>query len=296
MFLAMLAMAYGQTVSVTPKSPSIGLGQTIQFSAATTGLSNQDVLWYSGGSLGGNSAAGTISGSGLYTAPTTMPGQNPVSIKAVSKINSSVSATVYVSLLTAGPTLTSVTPNPLSIGTFTVTLKGSGFQPYVSVVDTYNGTPVQLSTVSITSDTIVATGYQPSAPNGTFTVRNPGSLASNAVIVPVKGGATTYTLNVNGGSGSGNYAAGTVVNVSANPPAGQTFTKWTGATVTNPLAASTTLVMPAAHTSLTANYSGGPVTYALTVVNGSGSGSYTAGTVVNISANSPPANSVFSVW
>ena len=39
-----------------------------------------------------------------------------------------------------------------------------------------------------------------------------------------------------------------------------------------------------------------PPTYALTVNSGSGSGAYTAGTVVTISANAPPAGQVFDTW
>jgi alpha-tubulin suppressor-like RCC1 family protein len=53
--------------------------------------------------------------------------------------------------------------------------------------------------------------------------------------------------------------------------------------------------MPAASTTVTANYAAIP-TYTLTVVNGTGSGSYTAGTVINIVANPAPANMVFNSW
>jgi len=61
--------------------------------------------------------------------------------------------------------------------------------------------------------------------------------------------------------------------------------------------------MPAANTTVTANYaaSGGgtpppPTTYTLTVQNGSGSGTYSAGTVVAIAANAPPAGQSFANW
>ncbi|MBM7115806.1 CARDB domain-containing protein [Archangium primigenium] len=42
--------------------------------------------------------------------------------------------------------------------------------------------------------------------------------------------------------------------------------------------------------------SGGTATYALTVNNGSGGGTYAADTTVNITANTPPAGQVFSSW
>ena len=74
----------------------------------------------------------------------------------------------------------------------------------------------------------------------------------------------TYTLIVNGGTGSGSYPAGTVVNISAAVPEGQQFTGWTGAAVADPGSANTTLTMPAADTVVTANFQsiwGGDVWY-----------------------------------
>lgn len=65
---------------------------------------------------------------------------------------------------------------------------------------------------------------------------------------------TAYTLTVNGGTGSGSYAAGTTVNISAVIPSGKRFTGWTGAAVTNSSSANTTLVMPAQNTTVTANF------------------------------------------
>lgn len=42
---------------------------------------------------------------------------------------------------------------------------------------------------------------------------------------------TVYTLAVNGGTGSGSFPAGKVIQVAANPPpAGQRFSGWTGDT------------------------------------------------------------------
>jgi len=297
LLLVPLSGASAQSVSVTPVSSSVGLGKTIQFSATLTGITG-DVAWFCAGVKGGTAAAGKISTTGLYTAPTVMPAQNPVQIKATSKVNSTKSAIVYVDLLSAGPTISAVSPNPLNTGAITVTITGAGFLPNAAVFESSDGNvPIQLSTTNVTSTSITATGYQGAATTASFGVRNPGSDFSNYIQVPISA-ATKYTLTVVNGSGSGSYAAGTVVTIKANtPPAGQTFLNWTGATVASATSATTTITMPADNKTVTANYTSATSgTYALTVVNGTGSGSYAPGTVVTIKANAAPAGQTFLNW
>ncbi len=146
------------------------------------------------------------------------------------------------------------------------------------------------------TNTLSASVYTPaSATSATFTVHS-GGLVSNAIVVPVGVAApTTYTLTVMNGTGSGSYAAGTVVNIGANPPpAGQQFQSWSGATVANANSSTTTLTMTAANTTVTAGYTAG-MSYMLTVTGGSGSGSYAAGTVVGIMAT-VPSGQQFMDW
>jgi len=109
---------------------------------------------------------------------------------------------------------------------------------------------------------------------------------------------TTYTLTVNSGSGDGDYVAGAVVDISADAAAsGQQFDDWIGDTggIANVNSADTTLTMPAGDQEITATYSTAS-TYTLTVNSGSGDGTYTPGTVVDISADSPPGGKTFDVW
>lgn len=293
-----VGIACAQSVTVTPNGyVTADMGGTVQFTATVKGLSNTSVYWYSGGVKGGNATAGKISATGLYTAPKAVPAQDPVSITAVSQSNSKIKATVYVNVLDAGPKLSAVTPNPLSVGNVTVTITGTGFKTYAGVFDTYGGQTYQFNTTSISSTKIVATGYQGNATSASFTVTNPGSSVSNAIVVPVSGGTKSYTLTVTSGTGGGSYASGATVPIQANaPPTGMVFQNWTGATVANPNASSTTLKMPAANTTVVANYTSSATKYQLTVNNGSGSGAYLAGAVVSIVANAPPAGSVFSNW
>ncbi|HWD37643.1 MAG TPA: hypothetical protein VG944_02260 [Fimbriimonas sp.] len=289
-----LGAAYAQSITVSPSNGSVALSGTVQFKATVTGLTNHDVIWSAAGTVGGNATNGTISTTGLYTAPSAFPGQNPVQITATSKTNSTVKGSTFISILDHGPVITAVTPNPLNTGDITVTIVGKGFVQGATVRDSYNGTPVQLTTTSVSSTTITATGYQGSATTATFTVRNPSSVSSNAVTIPV-GSGTGHTLSVVNGSGSGTYPSGQVVTITANAPGqGQSFSKWTGATVADPTKATTTVTMPNENITVTANYTGG--SYTLTVVNGTGGGKYAAGAVVPISANAPPAGQSFNNW
>lgn len=71
--------------------------------------------------------------------------------------------------------------------------------------------------------------------------------------------AKTYTVTVAGGSGSGNYAAGTIVPINAyDMGTGQVFDKWTTSTAGVGFASaespSTYFVMPAANVAITATY------------------------------------------
>lgn len=294
---APLTHAQAQSISVAPKNASVAVGKTMQYSATVTGLANSSVTWLAGGVVGGNATVGTISSTGLYTAPNNLPGQNPVQITARSVSNTTVKGSTYVNILSAGPAISAVTPNPLAVGTITVTIQGTGIQPYATAYVTYGtNTKIQMSTQSVTANSVTAVGYLGACTVATFCIKNPGSDYSNSIDVPVTGAPETHTLTVVNGSGSGSYAKGTVVNITANaPPAGQSFVNWTGATVQNPTSASTTLTMPANNVTVTANYTSAGQ-YTLTVVNGSGSGSYLPGTVVNITANAPPAGQSFVNW
>ena len=111
----------------------------------------------------------------------------------------------------------------------------------------------------------------------------------------------TYLLTVNNGSGGGNYAEGTPVNITANtPPGGKQFKNWTssnGGTFGNANSPNTTFTMPSNSTTVTANYEDIPAnTYALTVISGTGSGNYAVNTIITITANTPPGGKQFKNW
>jgi parallel beta-helix repeat protein len=67
------------------------LGNTQQFTAKVTGTLNTAVTWTVNGIQGGNSMVGTISSSGLYTAPAALPNSTNVTIQATSQASTSAS-------------------------------------------------------------------------------------------------------------------------------------------------------------------------------------------------------------
>jgi hypothetical protein len=241
----------GVTVTVTPYTPMVGIGQTQQFSAQVSGSANTAVTWsvYNAGAVNG-----TITSSGLYTAPATMPPSGEAEIVATSIANPQAVGYAYAYLLGAGPTITSVSPNPLAVGTFTVTIQGSGFQTGVTAGTSWGSNSlIGLPTTLVNSTTLTATGYQGPATSASFFVRNPSSMYSNTLTVPV--GPPQYTLSVVNGSGSGSYTAGASVTIVANaPPAGEVFQSWSGTAVQNANSATTTLTMPASSATVTAQY------------------------------------------
>ena len=84
----------GPTLAVAPASTSVKVGQTVQYAATGTGLAGGAASW----SVAEGSAGGTVSASGLYTAPST-PGTYHV--VATSSTTSGVSATALVVVTSA---------------------------------------------------------------------------------------------------------------------------------------------------------------------------------------------------
>ncbi len=86
------------SVSVSPTVASVEVGTTKQFVANVTG-SNTSVSWSVNGTVGGDSTVGTISGSGVYTAPGTVPNPATVTVTAISQADNTKSASAQVSVV-----------------------------------------------------------------------------------------------------------------------------------------------------------------------------------------------------
>jgi hypothetical protein len=73
------------TVTVSPTSASVVTTKTQQFTASVANASNPGVSWHVNGVAGGDAAHGTISSSGMYAAPATVPSPATVTVTAVSQ-------------------------------------------------------------------------------------------------------------------------------------------------------------------------------------------------------------------
>src|SRR5438132_7203981 len=71
-------------VSVTPAAASVQTGGTQTLTATVTNTANKAVTWQVNGVAGGNTSVGTISTTGVYTAPATVPSPPIVTVTAVS--------------------------------------------------------------------------------------------------------------------------------------------------------------------------------------------------------------------
>jgi len=107
-------------VSVAPGTPQIPASGTQQFTATVTATSNTAVTWTLTG-------AGTLSASGLYTAPAAVPTQTTVTVTATSQADSTKSGTATATLLADSILVAPATANVVPGGTqqFSVTVTNS---------------------------------------------------------------------------------------------------------------------------------------------------------------------------
>lgn len=181
-------------VTVQPATASVPLGQTQQFTATVTGTSSNAVNWSVNGVVGGSSIAGTISSSGLYTAPQSLPSPSSVTVTATSQAVLSASGSAGVQLQSG--IVVSVSPNSANVapGTsanFSATVTGIG-APSIAVswsVNNVAGGNSILGTITATgadSATYSAPAMAPTPPGLTVTatsVADPSKSANASVTV-----------------------------------------------------------------------------------------------------------------
>jgi N-acetylneuraminic acid mutarotase len=168
------------TVSVSPTTVSRGPSQTQQFTAAVSGTTNTAVTW----SI--SPLVGSISTTGLYTAPSSITTQQTVTVTATSQADPAKSASATVTLVPPGLVNISILPTTATRGPshtqqFTATVTGT-----TNTAVTWSITP----TVGSISTTGIYTAPSSITTQQTVTVRvtsqaDPTKSASAAVtLVP----------------------------------------------------------------------------------------------------------------
>ncbi|MCL1893771.1 MAG: InlB B-repeat-containing protein [Holophagaceae bacterium] len=177
------------------------------------------------------------------------------------------SATITVTDATSATASITITYGAIAPANHTIT-----FDPNGGSVSPTNGTTgadgklTSLPTPAYSGHTF--DGWFTSAVGGTQ-VTTSTVFTANATIYAHWTAVTTYTLTVTSGTGSGEYAEGETVHITANaPPTGQVFKNWTSSpaiTLANPNSASTSFTMPATPVTITANYGDpDPITVTIT--------------------------------
>ncbi|HVI07922.1 MAG TPA: hypothetical protein VND65_06470 [Candidatus Binatia bacterium] len=87
------------TFSISPTTAMVAPSGTQQFNSSLQGFSSNTVNWSVDGVLGGNSATGTISSSGAYTAPASI---GPHTIQAASAADSSAMVAAQLTVVNSG--------------------------------------------------------------------------------------------------------------------------------------------------------------------------------------------------
>jgi len=90
-----ITVSAGVTISVSPTAASVAPDKQLQFTATVTGSTNTAATWAVDGTPGGNSSIGTITSTGLYTAPSAL-GTHTVTATSAADTTKSAHATVTV--------------------------------------------------------------------------------------------------------------------------------------------------------------------------------------------------------
>jgi hypothetical protein len=120
-----IAVDLSTIAAISAPANTLRVNQTLQLSSKylADGL---PMNFYVNGILGGNSDIGTISSTGLYTAPATVPTPYTVQItSSIAEYPTAVPGAVSVQVWNPIPALSTVTPGGFSEGTTTITVNGS---------------------------------------------------------------------------------------------------------------------------------------------------------------------------
>ena len=175
---------------------SVTVGQTYQFSATVSNAANTAVTWSAGGVAGGNSTVGTISSSGLYTAPAMMPSPASVSITATSQADSTKSVSASVSInISLTLNMTSASLQVTATQQFTPTILGTSDTDITWTVNGVAGGNATVGTIS--SAGLYSAPPYPTSPNTVTVTATSVAESSMSASCTVTLAAPPITVSVN---------------------------------------------------------------------------------------------------
>ena len=189
--LGLITTALAASVTVSPATASAPTGGLRTFYAIVSGVAG-GVYWEVDGKPGGDAQVGTVTPSGVYTAPAVIAtAPMLVTLIARSLADSPATGTATVTVRHPIPWITQVTPSTVMVGNFALDVYGSRF---VSGAKVYlDGVP--MTTVWIDASHLSVSGNLPASAVGVLTLRvdNPGNVAStnytNMVAIPAGTGS-----------------------------------------------------------------------------------------------------------
>ncbi len=164
--------AHAQNNITVYSSGTVERGGSRQLNAYVP-LSPNTITWSVNGIAGGDATVGTVSTTGLYQAPTVIPANNVVTVRATSTADPAKFGDVAITIAQPQVWLWSTSPTTVPAGSFSISLNGSNFN--ASSVVQFGGVPLTTTYVSPTK--LNASGVAPAALAGTtvkITVLNPG--------------------------------------------------------------------------------------------------------------------------
>jgi len=185
------------TVTVTPTTGSVLLGNSQTLTATVTNTADTSVTWSVNNIPGGTPSMGTITSAGVYTAPTDLPSQAIVQVTATSQVDSSKSATAQITI-TSDIGITIAPPNASielgAVQSFHAAITSAG-HPDTSVRWSLSGAacPTACGSVDLNGN-YTAPGILPSATTAMLTAQSladPSKQASAAISI-----TSNFTLQV----------------------------------------------------------------------------------------------------
>jgi uncharacterized protein (DUF1800 family) len=184
--------------AISAPAGDVRVTQTLQLTSKTL-AAGQPFTFYVNGIAGGNSEVGTISNTGLYTAPAVVP--TPYTVQIASTNNQYPTApqgSVSVAVWNPVPVLGTITPGQITEGMTQVIVNGSEFVYGAEI--SWNGALIPTTYVSSTEVVAEIAAPVPGTFPLTVTNPNPGSASANPVPLKVGPGQVVLQLQTNSGT------------------------------------------------------------------------------------------------